>query len=413
MTNPLIKAINEYKNDSESVYQTWFINNNERLKAFRTIKNAIKVVIKEIENNTFPCDFKGSSLEVAVSAIAEQKQIFEGAAHAFYWKPKLRIPDIYENEDNKKAFGQFLKDSLLYNQEKQLIFNIMKIQEKNIKGLGPAVGNILYFLHPTIFPPFNTSIVKGFNMLFKQKIKLGSWGDYLKMREIIMEYNDNHSLILSKDLGALAGLLYEIGSGRQVIQENHTILLEDIEKVNKKINKRHHEIQLELAEENEHTEMQYYLAKIGKALGYKVWIAKNDHKKEWKGSNLGSYSIPHLNLESLSIAVSETISFIDVLWLNVDNKVISAFEVEKSTSIYSGILRLQDLSMSFNKDKSKFYLIAPNKRKKEIKAQLLRPSFQHENMCKISYILFSDLRDDCEAMCKFGMNVSVLDKISN
>lgn len=413
MTFTLLKAIDEYKNDPESVYQTWFINNNDRLKAFRTIKNAIKVVIKEIENNTFPCDFKGSSLEVAISAIAEQKQIFEGAAHAFYWKPKLRIPDIYENEDNKKAFGQFLKETLLYNQEKQLIYNIMKLQEKNIKGLGPAVGNILYFLHPTIFPPFNTSIVKGFNMIFKQKIKLGSWEDYLTMREIMMEYNNNHNLVLSKDLGALAGLLYEIGSGRQVIQENHTLLLQDIDKVNKKLKKRHEEIQKELAEENEHTEMQYYLAKIGTTLGYNVWIAKNDHKREWKGYKLGNFSIPHLNLETISSAVSETISFIDVLWLNGENKVIGAFEVEKSTSIYSGILRLQDLSMSFNKDKSRFYLIAPNKRKKEIKAQLLRPSFQHDSMCKISYILFSDLREDCEAMCKFGVNISVFDKISN
>ncbi|MED5102928.1 hypothetical protein P9858_22645 [Niallia circulans] len=413
MTFTLLKAIDEYKNDPESVYQTWFINNNDRLKAFRTIKNAIKVVIKEIENNTFPCDFKGSSLEVAISAIAEQKQIFEGAAHAFYWKPKLRIPDIYENEDNKKAFGQFLKETLLYNQEKQLIYNIMKLQEKNIKGLGPAVGNILYFLHPTIFPPFNTCIVKGFNMIFKQKIKLGSWEDYLTMREIMMEYNNNHNLVLSKDLGALAGLLYEIGSGRQVIQENHTLLLQDIDKVNKKLKKRHEEIQKELAEENEHTEMQYYLAKIGTTLGYNVWIAKNDHKREWKGYKLGNFSIPHLNLETISSAVSETISFIDVLWLNGENKVIGAFEVEKSTSIYSGILRLQDLSMSFNNDKSRFYLIAPNKRKKEIKAQLLRPSFQHDSMCKISYILFSDLREDCEAMCKFGVNISVLDKISN
>jgi hypothetical protein len=37
----------------------------------------------------------------------EQKQVFEGAAHPFYWKPKLRIPDIYENEENKRTFGRF------------------------------------------------------------------------------------------------------------------------------------------------------------------------------------------------------------------------------------------------------------------------------------------------------------------
>ncbi|TXK85221.1 hypothetical protein FVE24_19445, partial [Parageobacillus sp. SY1] len=84
-------------------------------------------VIKDIDNNTFGNDFKGSSLEIVVTAIAEQKQVFEGAAHAFYWKPKLRIPDIYENELNKKAFGRFLKSCLQATTEKQLIEEIVKL----------------------------------------------------------------------------------------------------------------------------------------------------------------------------------------------------------------------------------------------------------------------------------------------
>ncbi|GAC92415.1 hypothetical protein KN10_2851 [Anoxybacillus flavithermus NBRC 109594] len=177
--------IQEYRGDMESVYQTWFIDNDQRLKAFRTIRNGVIEVIKDIENNTFGNDFKGSTLEIVVTAIAEQKQVFEGAAHAFYWKPKLRIPDIYENERNKKAFGRFLKSCLQATTEKQLIEEIVKLDQLQIKGLGPAVANILYFLHPTVFPPFNTAIVKGFNLLFDQKIKLGSWQEYLKMREII------------------------------------------------------------------------------------------------------------------------------------------------------------------------------------------------------------------------------------
>lgn len=34
--------IHEYRSDMESVYQTWFINNTERLKAFRSIQNGVK-----------------------------------------------------------------------------------------------------------------------------------------------------------------------------------------------------------------------------------------------------------------------------------------------------------------------------------------------------------------------------------
>ena len=48
------------------------------------------------------------TLQDFVGAVAEQRQIFKGADHAFLWKPKLRIPDIYENRGNQRAFGQFL-----------------------------------------------------------------------------------------------------------------------------------------------------------------------------------------------------------------------------------------------------------------------------------------------------------------
>lgn len=183
MSHCLIEnLIQKYRNDTESVYNTWFLQYNDRLKAFRTIRVGIRDVILEIQNQSFGSDFKGSSLETVVTAISEQKQVFEGAAHAFYWKPKLRIPDIYENEVNKSSFGSFLQACLLAKNDKKVVDEIIKLHEKKIKGLGPAVANILYFLHPTLFPPFNTAIVKGFNALFHKKIKLGSWLEYLQMR---------------------------------------------------------------------------------------------------------------------------------------------------------------------------------------------------------------------------------------
>lgn len=90
MTN-LGQIILQYKNDNESVYNTWFIDNNQRLKAFRTIRRGVLQVIEDIKNKNFPNDFKESSLEFVLSCIAEQKQVFAGVSHPFYWKPKLRI----------------------------------------------------------------------------------------------------------------------------------------------------------------------------------------------------------------------------------------------------------------------------------------------------------------------------------
>jgi type II restriction enzyme len=402
-----------YKNDLESVYHTWFLHSNDRLKAFRTIKKGLLKVIKEIEEGTFGNDFKGSSLEMVVTAISEQKQVFEGAAHAFYWKPKLRIPDIYENSQNQKAFGRFLKACLETTSADKVVEEIRAIDRLKIKGLGPAVANILYFLHPTLFPPFNTAIVNGFNLLYNQKLKLGSWETYLEMRTKLIHDNELHRNHLSKDLGALTGLLFEIGSNRMIIDKNAMGFLKiETAKIEKAKNRRRKDVKEDEMEENTHSEMQYHLARLGNSLGYKVWIARNDHKREWNGQKLGEFSIKHLNVFNFPPSVADTIALIDVLWLDRDEKVIAGFEVEKSTSIYSGILRLTDLSLSIQKESCQFYLVAPEKREKEIKAQLLRPSIRSLDSQSMSYLLFHDLRCDCDAMCKYGNNVSVLEKIA-
>ncbi|WP_096224653.1 hypothetical protein [Geobacillus sp. FJAT-46040] len=185
-----------------------------------------------------------------------------------------------------------------------------------------------------------------------------------------------------------------------------------MEKQTKAKMKRHSEVINDAIEENDHSEMQYHLARLGKALGYDVWIAQNDHKREWNNQKLGEFSLKRLNLPNISQSIKETIALIDVIWLDKKERIVGAFEVEKSTSIYSGILRLYDLALTMSENQTKFYLVAPDKREKEIKAQLLRPSIRHSNACKISYILFSELRCDCDAMCKFGTDIGVLDKIS-
>ena len=100
MSENLSQIIQQYKSDFSSVYNTWFVNNEDRLKAFRSIRRGVMQVVDDIKNKKFGNDFKGSSLEFVLNCITEQKQVFEGAALPFYWKPKLRIPDIYKNQTN-------------------------------------------------------------------------------------------------------------------------------------------------------------------------------------------------------------------------------------------------------------------------------------------------------------------------
>ena len=412
MNSNISQIISQYKSDNQSVFNTWFINNEERLKAFRSIRRGVMQVVDDIKNKKFPNDFKGSSLEFVLSCITEQKQVFEGASHPFYWKPKLRIPDIYENEANKQFFGQFLENCLNAKTEDQLIKEIIKLDGYKIKGLGPAVASIIYFLHPTIIPPFNTAIINGFNFLFKDKKKLGSWSEYLKVREVLIDTNTQHRSELSSDLGAITGLLFEIGTQKLVLGTDEYLSELERKKLEKLIEKRKADVEQEKQEEDLHTEMQYHLLKIGNALGYDVIAASNDRSRQHCGNSFSFISLQQFPEISLDKETLNTVKLIDVLWFQKStNNVIAAFEVEKSTSIYSGILRLTDLSYTIADGDKVFYLIVPDKREKDVCMQLCRPAIKQNNVT-IKYILFSELRSHCDALCKFGESHHIMEKIA-
>lgn len=407
--------IQQYKADPESVYNTWFVGAESRLKAFRAIRHGVKDTAQRIAQGTFGNDFKGSALEVVLSAITEQKQVFEGAAHPFYWKPKLRIPDIYENEANQKQFGAFLSACLNASSEDQVLGEISRLANAKIKGIGPAVASILYFLHPTLIPPFNTAILNGYNALFNTRLKLGSWDSYLTMRETIISTNLAHRDLLSKDLGSFSGLLYEIGTGRMVVSGNANSVLADIQaRAEQVARKRHQQVVNAQREESEHTEMQHMLIQIGRALQFDVNVARNDRHRSCSGDSFSQMTLPELPPLNGSMAVQDTVGLIDVLWLDRTNhSIVAAFEVEKSTSIYSGILRMKDLLSVLAHGSCHCYIAAPKARAHEVMAQFARPSLNDaRGAVHFGYLPFDDLREHCNAICKFGGDHHALRKIA-
>lgn len=411
----LESLIHSYKSDPESVYNTWFVTDQDRLKAFRSIRRGVREIVDAVVGGRFGNDFKGSPLEVVLTAITEQKQVFEGAAHPFYWKPKLRIPDIYENVENKRRFAQCLDACLNATREDQVLAEVSRLADARIKGLGPSVANILYFLHPTIIPPFNTAIVNGFNALFGAKKKLGSWESFLEMRESIVRTNELVRGLLSKDLGAFAGLLYEIGTGRLIVGGNSEVVLaQENVRAERSARARHSSVVAEQQEQSEHTRIQHMLIRIGRALGYEVHVARNDRHRACAGESFSLMTVATLPASGWPPEVLDTISLIDVIWLmKGTGSVVSAFEVEKSTSIYSGILRLQDLARTIPAPGCPLYLVAPDERQSQVMAQLVRPAFRDDPTGEsMAYIPFSALCEHCNAMCKFGADHTVLQKIA-
>lgn len=120
--------------------------------------------------------------------------------------------------------------------------------------------------------------------------------------------------------------------------------------------------------------IQSKLAMIGEKLGFSIWIPRNDRGRvlqKWKPS-------PNSILETLPLNYDEvtlrTIEQIDVLWLR-RRSIIRAFEIEHTTSVYSGILRMADLlALQPNMD-IKLHIVAPESRRDKVFQEIKRPVF--------------------------------------
>ena len=122
------------------------------------------------------------------------------------------------------------------------------------------------------------------------------------------------------------------------------------------------------------TKIQAILAEVGEKMGFKIWLPRSDRHnvlKAWKaGPGVLLDSLP-LNYDEATI---KTIEQIDVLWLR-RRSIIRAFEVEHTTSIYSGLLRMADLlALQPNMD-IKLHLVAPAERRNKVFEEMQRPVF--------------------------------------
>lgn len=411
--------IERWREDLGASYQSWFLW-EERLKNFRSIRRGLMTVVEEIAGGTFGNVYRGSSLEVVVKSIAEQRQIFKGADHAFLWKPKLRIPDIYESQGNQLAFGRFLDTCVCCQGERDVVAAIQELDRHEIKGLGPAGANLLYFLHPTIVPPFNTAIVKGYNALTGSTVKLGSWEEYLAMRSGVLRLNQEHRDLLSNDLGAVGGLLFDIGSGRYAPPPRSDDAAarseweQDLLRVREEGAKQRKALEVARADDRTHTEVQGWLRDLGRALGFDVWIAINDRGRALAGGQLGDGCLDQLPAALMASPGIDAIRLIDVLWLEKGgDRVVAAFEVEHTTSIYSGIVRLLDLALGAPGNATRaLFLVAPDEREEDVRAQLRRPAFQRIGELHVRFLPYGELDQHRVAMARFGQGLKAIEAVA-
>lgn len=129
------------------------------------------------------------------------------------------------------------------------------------------------------------------------------------------------------------------------------------------------------ADQRQSIRIQACLAEIGAIMGFKIWVPASDRNRvgELVSQNARSelLTILPLNYDNATLG---TIEQIDVLWLK-GRSIARAFEVEHTTAVYSGLLRMADLlALQPNMD-IRLHIVAPAERREKVFREMLRPVF--------------------------------------
>ena len=203
-------------------------------------------------------------------------------------------------------------------------------------------------------------------------------------------------------------------------QEYEKLVTHKIRRVDKVIsvtvpqdNSVENKIEMPQSEARESIKVQALLAKIGIQMGLKIWLPRNDRNAvigEMRGDADSIVDILPLNYDETTL---KTIEQIDVLWLK-GRSIVRAFEVEHTTSIYSGILRMADLlALQPNMD-IKLHIVAPDERREKVFQELRRPVFSLLERGPLSesctYLSYESIRELSKEKHLPHLSDSVLDE---
>ncbi len=149
-----------------------------------------------------------------------------------------------------------------------------------------------------------------------------------------------------------------------------------------------------------HEEIQWLLLSLGEQMRLDVWVARNDRSGSYNGNAFQSLSRLRASLpRQFDEATNRIIELIDVLWLR-GNAIVAAFEVEHTTSVYSGLLRMADLIAMQPNININLYIVAPDERREKVRTEINRPTFSRAlkppltEICR--YIPYSSLKAKLE-----------------
>ncbi len=272
--------------------------------------------------------------------------------------------------------------------------NLSRELWKNLKRDNSVGWDLIYFIaNPVeIDLPF-AKLKELFN--YKESWSLRGFTNISndKLEEFYINYDDLYSMLIRIKQGESINLKARTDL---TIETENTIPIEEdvnIESVGKEI--------------SDHIIMQWKLAKLGKKAGSKVWVPRNDQSRLRKNYDFSGYE------EEFTVGIDTPARYveqIDVVWKK-EFQIDAAFEIENTTSIYSGLLRFADLKLVAPNSNYPLFIVAPLEKREKVFNQIKRPVFQKIDFGKkVRYLSYEAINevDEFFSHSTSGLNTDVL-----
>jgi len=138
-----------------------------------------------------------------------------------------------------------------------------------------------------------------------------------------------------------------------------------------------------------HVKFQSALIDFGRAEGCSVWVPPGDRCLSYQGRPFSTRTVSRLPHFGFDENTRRIVQNIDVLWLT-RNVIRKAFEIESSTVIYSGLLRMNDLVLSQPNNQIELFIVASKSKRQKVFNQLIRPSF-HTLISQCGFCAFEEI----------------------
>ena len=216
---------------------------------------------------------------------------------------------------------------------------------------------------------------------FTRELVRGSagWAQFAKMRQSLLRVTDEDGEVIANALTEQAHIKrsFQLDASDLRHVAPRTVVRTEKGEVEVEVPDREEERPSDetVVEARASLKVQARVAQLGAILGFNIWVPAGDRAKltELLPATHHAKLLTTLPV-NYDPATLKTIGNIDVIWLE-RRAIAHAFEVEHTTAIYSGLLRMADLLAMQPRISISLHIVAPIERRDQVRREIVRPVF--------------------------------------